>query len=203
MLVWPTLSMNLKFRNARIDDISGIARLLCDTFDSISAWNLVGRKLAEDGYKQQLRGRMEELVWGGAQHAMIVACDSDNAEALAGFMELGTMPSAVPVIQTWEGEKTETYPETPYLGNLAVADEYRRKKIGSRLVKLACKAAEKWTTESEDPSIFLAVDFDNLPAIRMYGELGFDIIADESQEIMRRNDRKPRLFFRKKTAGFS
>ena len=71
--------------------------------------------MVQDNYKQQLEKRMKSLVEAGAQHALIVATDEN--EKIAGFMELGTMPSPVPITVVWEGIETPTRPERPYLAN--------------------------------------------------------------------------------------
>jgi ribosomal protein S18 acetylase RimI-like enzyme len=184
-------SSKLIYRNAQFHDLSAISKLLVETFDTgTPKWNLIARSIKESGYQSQLSQRMEQLVLGGAQHAMLVACDGEDVVA---FAELGTMPSPVPVMQMWEGVETEMRPETPYLGNLAVSSAYRRKRIGRRMVKLVCKAAEKWSQDA----LWLAVDVDNFAAIRLYGGLDFDIIKDESEDIYSQRDRPPRVIFRK------
>jgi len=200
-------SPKISFRKARVDDMGQIATLMVDVFDEVPGWNVVQRKIAENGYKMQLGERMESGCT-----SMIVACD-EIEDRIAAFLELGTMPSPVPVVTVWEGMETETRPEIPYLGNLAVSPLYRRQKIGTRMVKLACRMAAKWSAplapgaegegegeggaKGHEHAIFLAVDADNFAAIRMYGALEFDIILDETQEISRPANRPPRLFFKK------
>jgi ribosomal protein S18 acetylase RimI-like enzyme len=102
--------------------------------------------MAQDRYQRQLEKRMKSLVQAGAQHALIVAADQN--EKIAGFMELGTMPSPIPVVTTWEGIETTIRPEMPYVANLAVDKEYRRQKMGSKLVQLAIKISSKWYSTS-------------------------------------------------------
>ena len=197
-------AMSLKYRPARTTDLPGIAKLLCVTFEEIPEWNVVKMKMSEDGYKKQLDYRMQRLVKRGAKHALIVVVP-DNGNDVAGFMELGTMPSAIPVKSEWNGVETESRPEMPYLANVAVGTNYRRQKIGSKLVKLAMKISEKWCEPDDtDPALYLAVDVDNDAAVNMYDKLDFDRIIDETEK----SDapykdkegnvrRKPRLYFRK------
>lgn len=191
----------LKYRPARTADLPGIAKLLTATFENVPEWNFIQWKMAEDGYKKQLETRMETLVKQGAKHALIVAANDDAGE-IAGFMELGTMPSPFPVLTTWQGIETEVRPEKPYLANVAVGRDYRRNKMGSKLVRLAMKISETWCVSGEgDVALYLAVDKDNVAAINMYDKLDFVRIIDEtekiSKEALQKLRRKPRLYFQK------
>ena len=82
--------------------------------------------------------------------------------------------------------------DVPYLGNVAVSQYNRREGIGAKLVKIGCKVAEKWQEEKT----YVAVDIDNLAALKMYEKLNFQLILDESQMIFKRN-KKPRMFLSK------
>merc|ERR1740139_1006505 len=128
---------------------------------------------------------MTDLV--GARHVLIVAQEED---VIAGFMELGTMPSLV------------SSREMPYLANLAVGKEYRRRKMGSTLVKLALKISTKWCPEEEDnadAAIYLAVEKDNREAVSFYDKMRFLCVIDETQRRAKKGrKRKPRLYFEKK-----
>jgi ribosomal protein S18 acetylase RimI-like enzyme len=145
-------AIQLKYRPARTTDLPGIAKLLTATFENVPEWNVIQWKMAEDGYKKQLETRMEKLVKQGAKHALIVAANEDAGGEIAGFMELGTMPSPLAVLSstttttTWQGIEIETKirPEKPYLANVAVGRDYRRNKMGSKLVRLAMKISETW-----------------------------------------------------------
>lgn len=56
---------------------------------------------------------------------MVVAEDAGSKEII-GFVEIGTMPSAVLLRSEWEGNIIESYAETPYMGNVCVDEGYRR-----------------------------------------------------------------------------
>ena len=163
--------------------------------------------MAQDRYQRQLEKRMKSLVQAGAQHALIVAADEN--EKIAGFMELGTMPLPIPVVTTWEGIETTIRPEMPYLANLAVDKEYRRQKMGSKLVQLAIKISSKWYSTSSNAednegnaAIYLAVEKENQAAVRLYNRLNFSPIIDETEKLSKQAQwklkRKPRLYFEKK-----
>jgi ribosomal protein S18 acetylase RimI-like enzyme len=202
-------AIQLKYRPARKSDLNGIAKLLTATFENVPEWNVIQWKMAEDGYKKQLKTRMEKLVKQGAKHALIVVANEDAGGEIAGFMELGTMPSPLPVlstttISTWQGIEIESKirPEKPYLANVAIGRDYRRNKMGSKLVRLAMKISETWCVAEEgDAALYLAVDKDNVAAISMYDKLKFVRIIDETEKIsneaLRKLQRKPRLYFQK------
>jgi ribosomal protein S18 acetylase RimI-like enzyme len=198
----------IKYRTAKSSDISSISRLLIETFEGdIPSWNILQRKLAQDGYQKQLSKRMKELVQAGdTQHALIVAIDMD-IDRVAGFMELGTMPSPVPIMTTWQGVETTSRPEMPFLANLAVGEDYRRQQMGTKLVQLALKIAEKWSIDIpsiqlENAAVYLAVEKENAAAVSLYDRLDFCRIIDEteklSKEAQRKLKRKPRLYFERK-----
>jgi ribosomal protein S18 acetylase RimI-like enzyme len=164
---------------------------------------------------------MKDLVQAGAQHILIVAIEEQR---IAAFMELGTMPSPIPIVTTatnatattttWEGVVVEpttstSRPEMPFLANLAVGKDYRRQKMGSKLVQLALKISAKWCKNDEsntntafdkkDAAMYLAVEKDNLPAVTLYDGLEFRRIIDETENLsQKKRKRKPRLYFEKK-----
>jgi ribosomal protein S18 acetylase RimI-like enzyme len=151
---------------------------------------------------------MSSLVQAGAKHTLIVVANTESGE-IAGFMELGTMPSPIPLMSQWEGIEIETRPEMPYLANVAIAEAYQRQKMGSKLVLLAEKLSKKWCDldmmhyeeQQQQPALYLAVDKDNLAAVNMYDKLGFVRIIDEtdklSGEALRKMKRKPRFYYQK------
>jgi ribosomal protein S18 acetylase RimI-like enzyme len=194
-------ALDLQFRPARTSDLPKIAKLLTETFEDVPYWNVLQRKMAENAYQTQLQNRMAGLVQQGAKHSLIVAVNQGNDE-VAAFMELGTMPSPIPVTTFWEGQEIESRPELPYLANLAVSDTCRRQQLGTKLVRLAMKIAEKWTTDAALQVLYLAVDKENLAAVKMYEKLEFVCIIDEterlSDEQIRKLRRKHRLYFQKK-----
>ncbi len=81
----------------------------------------------------------------------------------------------------------------PYLGNVLVTESFRRKGIGSNLIKIGLKVAEKWKYDK----LYLAVDVDNTIALDLYTKLGFEVILDERDLINRNINKKCRLFMAK------
>jgi ribosomal protein S18 acetylase RimI-like enzyme len=94
--------------------------------------------------------------------------------------------------------------EMPYLANVAVSTEYRRRGIGSTLVQLATKIATKWTTTAAGngssnyaiptgqrqapPFLFLSVEEDNRSAVSFYEQLGFTPIPTAINKAQNNNN---------------
>jgi len=100
--------------------------------------------------------------------------DSQEEDQVIGFLEMGTLPPPVsnPAIASVE---------LPYIGNVAVSNDVRRRKVGSTLVRLATKIASKWcapspetSTPSFPPFLFLSVERENRDALKFYERLGFE-----------------------------
>lgn len=88
---------------------------------------------------------------------MIVATAENDK--IVGFVEIGMLP--VPsdrINRNFNLFKKEA----PYLGNVAVATTHRRLGVGTRLVRIGSKVAEKWGEEV----LFVAVDKQNDAAMR-------------------------------------
>ena len=263
------------YRKAKASDIPKIAKLLKETFDDDEEeykkaipflWKMFRSQQIQNQYQQQLEKRMEELVKAGAQHALIVAVAEEEEKEkeetqnkIAGFMELGTLPSPIPIqntntttTNTWMGvQETTTIatsrPEMPYLANVAVDKDYRRQRIGTKLVRLAIKIASKWypdvvkqqeqqqsgnendenenkneraektlrtetttttttatdtITTNENVALYLAVEKENRAAVRLYENMDFCKVIDETEKLsqpqLKKLQRKPRLYFERK-----
>jgi ribosomal protein S18 acetylase RimI-like enzyme len=104
--------------------------------------------------------------------------------AVVAFLELGTMPSPIPIEKEWNGVKIFTRPELPYLSNLVVDGSIRRRKVGYTMLQLALKIAKKWygpsqgkennSNGSPPPFLFLSVDRENVGALAFYESLKFE-----------------------------
>ena len=99
--------------------------------------------------------------------------DKDQeTDRIIGFLEMGTLPPPIPNSPIGKVE-------LPYIGNVAVSNDSRRRKVGSTLVRLATKVAAKWCAPSSGsssfpPFLFLSVERDNQNALRFYERLGFE-----------------------------
>lgn len=91
-----------------------------------------------------------------------------------------------------EGPSISNTDEAPYLGNVAVSRDHRRKGIGSRLVRVGMRVAEKWN----ETDLFVAVDASNRDALLMYDKMNFEQVFDE-RSLIYGSRKDPRLFLKK------
>ncbi|MCU0525997.1 MAG: GNAT family N-acetyltransferase [Elainella sp. Prado103] len=77
----------------------------------------------------------------------------------------------------------EVYPAGAfYIGNLAVAPEYRNQGIGRQLL-LHCIATATALSDAPDP-IFISVDVKNGRAQKLYESLGFRVVATKTIQVL-------------------
>jgi len=182
--LYATSSSSLRFRNVKAADVKPLAVLCAETFEGpFAIYEFLQRQRYEREYEEQLGERLTKLVGGGVKHAMILA--EDEKGAIAAFVEVGLLPSPVPISGI-----ADSRPDVPFLGNVAVAESERRRGVGTKLVRVAEKVAQKWS----ETAIFVAVDADNAPALGLYNKLGFVKVLDERDNINRRGKR---VFLRK------
>ena len=200
--------MKIDYRNLKINDIDSCGILCAEVFEGpfeASSWlnpsASMKRSKAINGHRMQLKERYEEKLRKGLNHAMFVANDDDNNtdnyddinDGVVAFMEVGMLPSPIPIIKEWEGNRVETYTDVPYIGNLIVSPGSRRKGIANKLIRVALKVTEKWNYDY----LYLAVDIDNISALNLYSKVGFEVILDERDLIARPLNRTARLYMRK------
>jgi len=190
VLATTTKPSTIKYRNVKVADIKSLAELCTETFEGPFEWHQVlKRQSYEREYQEQLGQRLERMVNGGAKHGMILGeCCEDGVVA---FVEIGLLPSPLVSKEAGlDGEEIEVRRDVPYLGNVAVSSARRREGIGSKLVRIAEKLAQKWL----EADLFVAVEAGNVPALKMYERMGFKLVLDERDNINRRGTR---LFFQK------
>lgn len=193
-----------EFRNMQLTDIDNAAELCCEVFDGpFNTWiEKLSKSQKVGGHKQQLTRRFQDNVLAGnnKNHAMIIVVDNNtNKKDIVGFLEVGLLPSPVPLNTTWNDVTVESIVDVPYLGNVIVREDSRRQGIGSKLVKIGLKIAEKWN----EGYLYLAVDNDNIKAQQLYQKLGFITVLDETLLINRKLNRTPRLFMKKSSSSTS
>ena len=194
----PISSPVIEFRNAKECDLPRISDLCVNEFEGpFGFFDGIRKNAALDDYLKEFQKRYTDLVLEKRKHAMIIGVINNEVVC---FCEVGMLPSpkVVFVKSSWNGEETQvrqenSYIEVPYIGNVVVSDQFRRKGYGSKLIRISMKIAEKW---SED-SLFVAVAVDNINAQAMYQKLGFVLVLDERDLINRTSKKVPRLFFSK------
>ena len=204
------LNMKIDYRNLKVNDIDSCGILCAEVFEGPfeeSTWYNpsagMKRSKAITGHRLQLKERFEEKLKKGLNHAMFVAIDDDKnvdnfidiKDGIVAFMEVGMLPSPIPITKQWEGNNIETYSDVPYIGNLIVSPSSRRKRIGEKLIRIALKVTEKWGFEH----LWLAVDIDNINALNLYKKVGFEVVLDE-RDLISRPNRVARIYMRKSSA---
>jgi ribosomal protein S18 acetylase RimI-like enzyme len=111
---WVSGALKILYRNLQRPDLTAAGDLSARCFDFNTA-----------SFTSELEQRFDQLVIGGFKHAMVVAVD-ETSQAIVGFVEVGTLPSPVPVRKEWQGNIIEEYPESPYMGNVCVDPDFRR-----------------------------------------------------------------------------
>ena len=143
---------------------------------------LIAEKLAE----RMVDAKKEESL----PHLFLVATipsspeketsSEQDEDRVVGFLEMGTLPPPIPNSPIGKVE-------LPYIGNVAVSNDVRRKRVGSTLVRLATKIAAKWFAPSSEtpfpPFLFLSVERDNHNALKFYDQLGFQELKAAKQSI--------------------
>jgi ribosomal protein S18 acetylase RimI-like enzyme len=182
--------MKTSYRNAKEGDLNSIAELVAETFEGPFGFlQVLQKKASYDNFQEQFSSRYNNLVMGGKKHAMFVAVDEET-QRLEGFLEIGALPSPIPVDVKFAGITMPIVTDIPYLGNVAVSEDSRRKGIASRLIRIGEKIAGKWG----DRYICAAVDCENQQALSMYKKLNFDVVRDERDSMNRNMKNPPRLF---------
>lgn len=180
---------SITYRNAREDDLAHIATLLTDTFEGPYAWyRQINRRIDIEQMRSQLADRFFRFVLAKKKHSMIVAMHNND---VIGFLELGTLPCPVPRNVTWQNTTVASTAEVPFLGNIAIATDFRRKQVASKLLMIGNKIVQKWN----DTEVFVAVECDNTAALRLYQKTGFEVELDE-RDLIQPPKRNPRIFLR-------
>jgi ribosomal protein S18 acetylase RimI-like enzyme len=97
---------------------------------------------------------------------MLVAID-DDTEMVLGFVDIDARPC-----------KTKRKLPRPYLSDLCIHEDFRRRGIANRLVK----ACEEFTRKIPRPELWIRVKDDNIAAVQMYKKLDYSIIGTDDEE---------------------
>lgn len=124
----------ISYRNARVQDLPQVARLVSDTFSGPYALHQLLQK--EKDYKsslEQFNDRYDKFIMQRRKkHAMVVSVYDPSASMnssdaavvtdLCGFLELGVLPSPVPVnVSLPVGVTILATTDQPYLGGCCYA----------------------------------------------------------------------------------
>lgn len=99
-------------------------------------------------------------------HQMLVAFEKAT-DTVVGFVDIDARPC-----------KTKIKLPRPYLSDLCVNPDFRRRGIANRLVK----ACEEFTNQIPRPELWIRVKGDNNAAIEMYKNLDYSIIGQDEND---------------------
>lgn len=130
------LSTTVQIRLATWDDISQISGVLTLSFNKFNDFIWWLYPLMKLGVCEDLRSRFRA---NNPHYACIVAAIPANSVTGTKEQIIGTVELSVRTRYYWQGRN-----EYPYLANLAVNKNYRRKGIGSQLLKYSEQIATNW-----------------------------------------------------------
>lgn len=134
-------------RKGLFRDLRCVADLMMDAFYSDKSIMYHYHRMLE------LDRVQNNFPYDSSKHEYYVACSPDGK--VIGFVDIDARPSA-----------RKDAPPRPYLSDLAVSTEWRRKGIASRLVE-QCEARSRQMGKSK---MYLRVEQNNDAALRMYCE---------------------------------
>lgn len=154
---------HLQIRAAKLEDLTGIAEILADSFHSqqgILGW---AYPLLRLGIYEDLRNRMHSA---SPHHICLVA--AEDGDKLAGTVEMGLRS-----IEHWASDgKANPYrvrSPYPYLSNLAVHPTQRRRGVAEQLLLSCERAAMTWGVQD----LYLHVLENNHQARQLYFKVGY------------------------------
>ncbi|KAL3904291.1 MAG: hypothetical protein SGPRY_011344 [Prymnesium sp.] len=135
--------------------LDGIASLCVDSFVALSFPTALTRPRALTQWKGKLESRLDTPSF-----QLLVATEED--EKLVGCAEVGLLPPPPLKAPDPTQPKLPT-PDVPYIANVAVLPEERRRGVGRRLVEAAEELSQRWGHEA----VFIKVDRSNIAALAM------------------------------------
>jgi ribosomal protein S18 acetylase RimI-like enzyme len=162
-------NLDLTIRSLIPQDLNGLAEVLTESFHScegLMSWTYPLFKL---GVYEDLRTRWRSPH--NPHHLCLVAI-ARGANLRDQEMVIGTAEIAVRSLFSW----SELEPEYPYISNLAVSPNYRRKGVGRKLLQRCEQAALEWGFSK----ISLHVLENNQQAKQLYLTNGYHVHKVES-----------------------
>ena len=144
--------------DASLGDLAECAALLVASF--FEAASRHAAFLAVTAHREHQRLRAHH---GGVDHVQLVARSRKNGEAVA-YVDLDARPKVNP-------GPGETHPR-PYVSDLAVRPDHRRRGLATRLIDRCESTAKAWGYDV----LYLKVEETNAAARAMYADLGYDLV---------------------------
>lgn len=170
------VSKSLRF-SAFDDDGSGIDIRSCEYTELNPVSDIIMESFYEDKVKKGPWKRVYKLAelnrlqqnypyQDTDLHQMLVAAEKATGTVI-GFVDIDARPC-----------QTKIKLPRPYLSDLCVHPDFRRRGIANRLVK----ACEEFTEEIPRPELWIRVKGDNTAAIEMYKSLDYSIIGQDEND---------------------
>ena len=153
---------HLQIRAANLEDLTGIAEILADSFHSQQGMFGWAYPLLRLGIYEDLRTRMRSA---SAHHICLVAAAGDK---LAGTVEMGLRSIEHRASDGKANPKMGRSPY-PYLSNLAVHPTQRRQGVAEQLLLSCERAAVTWGVQD----LYLHVLENNHQARQLYFKVGY------------------------------
>mmetsp|Transcript_2852 Transcript_2852/g.3329 ORF Transcript_2852/g.3329 Transcript_2852/m.3329 type:complete len:311 (-) Transcript_2852:82-1014(-) len=145
---------NVIIREAVYSDLPNVADIIVKSFYEKS-----NGLFAMYNKVNELQRLQTNFPYDKSRHSMLVACHKDRKKQILGFVDIDGRPS-----------KLKNAPPRPYLSDLVVDINWRRRGIACALIS-RCEDKVK-SYGSND--LYLRVEFKNNAAISMYGKRGYD-----------------------------
>jgi len=113
-------------------------------------------------------------------HCMIVARNKMTNEPV-GFVEVGMVQSSVK-LENRLRDMSITCKSLPHIGNLVVAEGYRRRGIALKLMQEILRQTKGWDIDA--PCVLCAVEPSNEAARTLYEKMGFQFVIMEEKDML-------------------
>jgi len=140
-------------RNARFKDLTAVANMLVQAFYKTTP-------LLKNYHELREVDRLQNnFPYNDVNHCMYVAISKADSKKIVGFVDIDFRTNSL----------QSNAPPRPYLSDLAVDENWRRKGIARDLI-ISC---ERKTMEMKKDILYLRVESENDNALKMYSSLGY------------------------------
>ena len=171
------------------DDLKYVASIISSNFDGPFSDTIMGKlkkQYSEWDSAAKLEFRYFNLLNANVvdfkkqPHCMIVARNKMTNKPV-GFVEVGMVQSSAK-LENRLRDMSITCRSLPHIGNLVVADGYRRKGIALKLMQEVLRQTRDWNIDA--PLVLCAVEPCNVAARTLYDKMGFQFVIMEEKDML-------------------
>ncbi|HIK23077.1 MAG TPA: GNAT family N-acetyltransferase [Thermosynechococcus sp. M3746_W2019_013] len=151
----------IEIRAAEITDLPSVAQLVALSFHPGGGWQALWRGFLQLGIEQDLRDRWQRER--PHYHCWLAIMPIGGASRCVGSVEVQ--------LREIKGQPN------PYLSNLAVHPDYRRRGIGRRLLQAV--ETHLYAIYSDYSDLYLHVLAQNQAARQLYARCGFEVVEED------------------------